>query len=104
MMLDGLNAVPLLVPMVVYLSLSQLPIGRGALVGIGFAAVVCALAWMGAATMRPLVLVAVPGVAAAALVQGIRAVLGVRLSRGGYIALVGLPIFFAVAYLLSGVA
>ncbi len=99
-MLDGLNAVPLLVPMVVYLSLSQLPIGRGALVGIGFAAVVCA----GAATMRPLVLVAVPGVAAAALVQGIRAVLGVRLSHGGYIALVGLPIFFAVAYLLSGVA
>ena len=103
-MLDGLNAVPLLVPMVVYLSLSQLPIGRGALVGIGFAAVVCALAWIGAATMRPLVLVAVPGVAAAALVQGIRAVLGVRLSHGGYIALVGLPIFFAVAYLLSGVA
>lgn len=101
-MLEGLNAVPLLVPVVVYLSLCQLPAGRGALIGIGFAAIVCALAWIGAASMRPLVAVAVPGLAAAALVQGIRALLGAQLSRGGYVALAGLPLFIAVAWLLVG--
>lgn len=102
MMPEGLNAVPLLVPVVVYLSLCQLPLGRGALIGIGFAAVVCALAWIGAASMRPVVAVAVPGLAAAALVQGVRVLAGARLTRGGYMALVGLPLVVAVAWLLAG--
>lgn len=101
-MLDALNAVPLLIPVVIYLSLCQLAAGRGALIGVGFAAVVLALAWIAAAEMRPLVLVAAPGIVAAALVQGVRLILGPRLTRGGYAALVGLPIIVALAWLLAG--
>ncbi len=99
---EGLNAVALLVPVVVYLSLSQLPAGRGALIGIGFAAIVCALAWIGAPPMRGVAGLAVLAVGAAALVQGVRALMGPQLTRGAYWALVGLPVFVAAAYLFTG--
>ncbi|MBW6507222.1 MAG: hypothetical protein K0B00_10795 [Rhodobacteraceae bacterium] len=100
-MSDAMNAVALLLPVVVYLSLCRLAAGREALIGVGFAAVVAALAWIAAPDMRALVLVAAPGIAAAALVQGVRLILGARLTRGGYWALVGLPVFVAVAWLLA---
>jgi len=99
---EGFSAALLLLPLVVYLSLSRLAPGRAALIGIGFAAVVVVLAALGAAAMRPLALVALPGIAAAALVQGIRVLAGPRLTRGGYLALVGLPVVAALAWLLAG--
>jgi len=100
-MSDALNAVALLLPVVVYLSLCRLVAGREAMIGIGFAAAVVALAWIGAPNMRPLVTVAAPGIAAAALVQGVWLILGARLTRGGYWALIGLPVAVALAWLLA---
>lgn len=98
----GLNAVPLLLPLVVYLSLCQLPKGRGAAIGIGFAAVVAALAWVGGgAAMPPLVAVVVPALVAAAAVQAVRVFAGASMARGTYIALVGLPIVIGVALLFG---
>ena len=82
----------LAIPFAVYLSLCLLPAGRGALIGIGVAAGFCLLFWLANPAVAMLVLLVAAGVAFAALAQGLRVLLGARLTRGAYLALVLLPV------------
>jgi hypothetical protein len=84
-------------PGAVFLSLALLPPGRQALWGLAVAAVLAA-AFRAATGDAGLALLAGAGVALAAVAQGLRAVLGERLNRLAYLAM--LPLLYLVALLI----
>ena len=79
----------------IYLSLALLPKGRAATIGI-ISAAAAALLGTQITALAPLAPVAGYAIALAGIAQGLRQILGARLSEGMYRALLGLPPFLLV--------
>jgi hypothetical protein len=79
-----------ILPLAIYFSLATLPPGRQALIGLGVAIALIALARFIVPEAQGLTRLALTGIAMAAVAQGLRAALGARLPRAMYFALLGL--------------
>lgn len=84
-------------PFAVFVSLALLPPGRQAVLGMAVAAVLAAL-FRAATGDGALALLAGAGIALALVAHGVRALMGDRLSRFAYLAM--LPFLYIVALLI----